>query len=435
MDEPRKDDTTHMTEQERERELRKRRMRSRMVVGVQDEPEEYEEQPEEDDRYESKLFWHKMRKILLVVVPLTILIGGALLWYRSYQQKQYIEYEVVWEQELAEGSFASYVRYGTNVIKYSRDGASYINNKGEAVWSEAYEMRDPLAVVSGDYAAIADREGRSIYIFDLKGCQGKVQTILPVTNVTVASQGVVAVLLEEAEVSYINFFDKTGAKLDIEKKMWMGGEGYPVAMALSPSGTQLMLSSIYVDAGSMQNKIAFLNFSEMGEMLEEKLAGAFELKDTICPEVTFFSDNRACAFLDNGVTFYSMKELSPKNPLLPEQGQTHTYDESIRSVFYDKEHVGIITDGKTQTSPYQLYVYDTAGGLVLSMAMDFDYVNAQMSAYGICLNSQTECRLYSFDGQIKYDGSLDGSISMLVPMSQTRLIRIGDQKITEVVLK
>jgi len=355
--------------------------------------------------------------------------------YRNYQQKQYIEYEVRWEQELAEGSFASYVRYGTNVIKYSRDGASYINDKGEAVWSEAYEMRSPLAVVSGDYAAIADREGRSIYIFDVKGCQGKVQTILPVTNVTVASQGVVAVLLEEAEVSYINFFDKTGAKLDIEKKMWMGGEGYPVAMALSPSGTQLMLSSIYVDAGSMQNKIAFLNFSEVGEMLEEKLAGAFELKDTICPEVTFFSDNRAAAFLDNGITFYSMKELSPKNPLLPEQGKSYTYDESIRSIFYDKEHVGIITDGKTQTASYQMYIYDTAGEQVLNMAMDFDYVKAQMFSNGICLNSQTECRLYSFDGQIKFDGQLDGTISALVPLSQTRLIRIGDQKISEVVLK
>lgn len=428
-----------MTEQERERELRKRRMRSRMVVAASEEGEEQDETvgyaSDEDDGYESRLFQHRLKKILLVVIPMVIVIGGVWLWYRNYQQKQYIEYEVRWEQELAEGSFATYVRYGTNVIKYSRDGASYINDKGEAVWSEAYEMRDPLAVVSGDYAAIADREGRSIYIFDLHGCQGKIQTILPVTNVTVASQGVVAVLLEEAEVSYINFFDKTGAKLDIEKKMWMGGEGYPVAMALSPSGTQLMLSSIYVDAGSMQNKIAFLNFSEVGEMLEEKLAGAFELKDTICPEVAFFNDNQAVAFLDNGITFYSMKALSPKNPLLPEHGKTYTYDESIRSIFYDKEHVGIITDGKTQTSPYQMYIYDATGALVLSMAMDFDYVKAQVSAYGICLYSQTECRLYSFDGQIKYDGSLDGSISMLVPMSQTRLIRIGDQKITEVVLK
>ena len=428
-----------MTERERERELRKRRMRSRMVMGSQDEAEEYEEteeaQPEEDDGYEARLFRHKLLKILLVVVPLLIVVGGALLLYRNYQLKQYTEYEVRWEKDLAEGSFSSYMPYGTNVIKYSRDGASYINAEGDSVWSEAYEMRNPMVVVSGNYAAIADREGRDIFIFDLTGCQGKIQTILPVTNVTVASQGVVAVLLEEAEVSYIDFFDKTGARLDIEKKMWMGGEGYPVAMALSPAGNQLMMSSVYVDAGSMQNKIAFFNFSEMGEMLEEKLAGAFELKDTISPQVMFFSDTRACAFLDNGITFYSMKELSPKDPLLPEQGATYLYDEAICSVFYDNKHVGLITDGKNQTVAYHLYVYDTAGAVVLDMALDFNYVRAQMSAYGVCLYSQTECQLYNFDGQLKYDGSLGGSIHMLMPLSQTRLIRIGDQKIAEVVLK
>ncbi len=429
-----------MTEKEKERELRKRRMRSRMVLGAQEEEREYEEpeaqdEPEEDDRYESKLFRHRMKKILLLVIPLVIIIGGAVILYRNYQTKQYTTYEVQWTKEFAEGSFASYVAYGTNVIKYSRDGASYIDNKGEAVWSESYEMRSPMAVVSGDYAAIADREGRSIYIFDRKGCQGKIQTILPVTNVTVASQGVVAVLLEEAEVCYIDFFDRTGAKLDIEKKMWMGGEGYPVAMALSPSGQQLMLSSIYVDAGSMQNKIAFFNFSEVGEMLEEKLAGAFELKDTICPQVTFLDDSHACAFLDSGVTFYTMKALSPKNPLLPEVGKSYTYDEEIRSVFYDSAHVGIITDGRSQTTPYHMYIYDASGNEVLSMAMDFDYVKAQLSRYGVCLYAQSACRLYSFDGQIKYDSGLDGSISMLVPLSQTRLLRMGDQKIAEVVLK
>ena len=410
-----------------------------MVMGTQDdsyeEPQESAPVEEEDDRYEIRLLLHKVKKILLVVIPLAIMIGGAWISYGNYQKKQYIEYEVRWEKELSESGFSSYVPYGTNVIKYSRDGASYINDQGEAVWSEAYEMRNPMVVVSGDYAAIADREGRSIFIFDLKGCQGKVQTILPVTNVTVASQGVVAVLLEEAEVCYINFFDKTGAKLDIEKKMWMGGEGYPVAMALSPTGNQLMISSVYVDAGSMQNKIAFFNFSELGELLQEKLAGAFELQDTIAPQVTFFSDNKACAFLDNGIAFYSMKELSPKDPLLPEQGKVYTYEEDIRSVFHDRGHVGIITDGKDQTTPYHLYVYDAAGQEVLNMGMDFDYMKAQMSAYGICLYAQSECRLYSFEGQIKYDGSLDGSISMLIPLSQTRLIRMGDQKISEVGLK
>ena len=59
-----KDDTIHMTEQERERELRKRRMRSRMVVAASDEGEEQDETvgyaSDEDDGYESRLFQHRL---------------------------------------------------------------------------------------------------------------------------------------------------------------------------------------------------------------------------------------------------------------------------------------------------------------------------------------------------------------------------------------
>lgn len=429
-----------MTEQDREREKKKNRLRSRMLITDQDNDEEYdEEEPapeeEEDDRYESRLFWHRTKKILLVVIPLVILAAGVYYLYSNYKNKQYMEYEVRWEQEAAENAFSSYVRYGSNVLKYSRDGASYINSAGETVWSEAYEMRSPMAAVSGSFAAIADREGRSIYIFDENGCQGRVNTTLPVTNVTVASQGMVAVLLEEDDVCYINFFDKTGARLDIEKKMWMGGEGYPIAFALSPSGTQLMLSAVYVDAGSMQNKIAFFNFSEIGELLDEKLAGAFELRDTVAPQVAFLSNTRACAFLDNGVVFYAMDELSSRQQLMPEQTELYTYEEEIRSVFYDSSHVGVITNGRDQMTPYQLYIYDAQGKLVLEQGFDFDYITAQVSSYGICLYNQSECCLYSFGGQLKYSGKLGGSIHMLVPLSGSRLIRIGDQKITEVTLK
>lgn len=425
-----------MTDQDREREKKKNRLRSRMMVTEQDSEEEYpEDADQEDDRYESRLFRHRMKKILMVVIPLVILGAAAWFLHDHYVNKQYTEFEVRWEKEFAGDSFSSYIAFGSNVLKYSRDGASYINSAGESIWTEAYEMRSPMAAVSGSYAAIADREGRSIYIFDENGCQGRVNTTLPVTNITVAGQGMVAALLEEDDVCYINFFDKAGARLDIEKKMWMGGEGYPLAFALSPSGTQLMISSVYVDAGSMKNKVAFFNFSELGELLEEKLAGAFELKDTICPQVVFLSDTRACAFLDNGLAFYSMKEVSPKNPLVPEELQNHTYDTEIRSVFYDSSHVGVITEGGDQKTPYQMHIYDISGNPVLEMGFDFDYVKVQLSKNGVCLYDQAECRLYSFGGQLKYAGELDGSINMLTVLSQSRLIRIGDQKISEVTLK
>ena len=390
---------------------------------------------EKDDHYELRLFLYRAFKSLLVLIPAAGLVVGAFILYTNFQNKEYLTFEVSWEKEIAEGGASVYTAYGSNVLKYNQDGASYINSAGEVVWNEAYEMRAPMAAVNGSYAAIADREGRSIYIFDENGCQGQVSTTLPVTGITVAGQGMVAVLLEEDEVCYINFFDRAGGKLDIEVKMWMNSQGYPVAFALSPSGTQMMLSCIYADAGSMQNKLAFLNFSEVGEELQDRTAGGFELGGTVAPQVVFMGDTRACAFLDNGLAFFSMQQLSPKTPLLPEPGTRVTYAEEIRSVFYDNTRIGVVTVGRNGDTPYQLYLYDSSGRLLLDKGIDFDYETVQVCNYGVCLYNRSECRIYSFNGQLKYAGELGGSIGKLVMLSPYRLLRIGDQKVAEVVLQ
>lgn len=416
-----------------------------LITDADGQYEEYEEPryereasaalPESDDRYEARLFWHRARKLILVTVPLIILAAAVWYFYDDYQNRQYVECEVRWEKEITEGRTSLYTDYGSNVLKYNQDGASYIDSAGDVVWTEGYQMRAPMAAVSGSYAAIADREGRSIYIFDETGCQGRIGTTLPVTGVTIASQGMVAVLLEEDDVSYINFFDKTGARLDIEVKMWMNSQGYPISFTLSPSGTQMMLSCIYADAGSMQNKLAFLNFSEVGETLEDRTAGGFELGGTVCPQVVFLGDTRACAFLDNGLAFFSMQELSPKTPLLPEEGERVTYNEEIRSVFYGGNYVGVVTGGREGNAPYQLYVYNASGRLILDMGFDFDYTTVQLSEYGICMYNQSECRLYSLNGRLRYAGDLGGPIKKVVQLSQGQLLRIGDQKVAEVTLK
>ena len=165
------------------------------------------------------------------------------------------------------------------------------------------------------------------------------------------------------------------------------------------------------------------------------MVGAFPIGNTICLQVAFLSDSRACAFLDNGVKFFSMENLSPKSPLLPEEGETHLYEQEIRSVFYGSGHVGVITDSAEQMAPYHLYVYDALGRLVFEKGIGFAYTAASFSPYGTCLYNQSECVLYNYNGQLRYAGALGGNIDMLTSQSQSSVIRIGDQRATQLVLK
>ena len=74
-----------MTDQEREREKKKSRLRSRMLVTGQDDMETGPLQAEDEDGYRGRLIRHRIKKILLIAVPLILLAGCVLYLYYSSQ--------------------------------------------------------------------------------------------------------------------------------------------------------------------------------------------------------------------------------------------------------------------------------------------------------------------------------------------------------------
>ena len=79
-------------------------------------------------------------------------------------------------------------------------------------------MNSPVISVKGDYAAIADMQGNSIYICNTDGTQGQATTVLPISKVAVSGTGVTAAVLEDSASSYITFFKKDGTSLDYYRK-------------------------------------------------------------------------------------------------------------------------------------------------------------------------------------------------------------------------
>lgn len=83
---------------------------------------------------------------------------------------------------------------------------------------QSYEMRSPVVSVNGDFVAIGDQQGNSIYICDKNGTQGQATTLLPILRVTVSAKGVVAALQEDSKASYIYLYKRDGSSLDIMVK-------------------------------------------------------------------------------------------------------------------------------------------------------------------------------------------------------------------------
>ena len=174
--------------------------------------------------------------------------------------RTFSSYKVQWEISL-ENTNTEYVSWKDGILQYSQNGVSCVNSQGEVMWSSAYHMNQPVAVVRGEYAMILDRKGTTLVICNRQlGVTGTGTTPYAITKGDISAQGVAALICENEEVSNIYYYKSTGSRLDIEIKSPIERTGYPLDIALSEDAKMLMVSYLYVDSGVMQNKVLFYNF-------------------------------------------------------------------------------------------------------------------------------------------------------------------------------
>lgn len=390
-----------------DREMKKRQLRRQIVPSPASPPRE--EDSEEIVRKARKHVRRKRLRIFFIIVAVLAAAGlGGFQYYRLYQ---YTDYTVVWEKELKEGSFVGYLSYGGNVLKYSKDGASAIDAQGKEVWVQSFEMKSPIACVSGDYVAVADQQGNSIYIFDKTGNIGIATTVLPILKVTVSSHGVVAAILEDSSANYVYFYKRDGSALDVTIKALLSGEiGYPVDIDLSPSGTQLIGAYAYLKNGAMNGRVAFHNFDEIGKSVPDRLVGGFHemYESSLVARVHFLDDTYACAFADNSISFFSTK-----NALSPELLKQVVVEEEIRSVFYSDKYVGAIVSNEDGENPDRLEIYTPDGSLVFSEPFHYQYTHADIDGDRVILYNEESCRVYNMSGRLKFEGTFDFTVSKI----------------------
>ena len=146
-----------------EREQKKRQLKRRIVEpgsAPGGRPGKHQEDNEEEivRKAERKTRLKRLRLILILIMLAAILVFLAVRYVRGHQ---YMEYTVAWEKEIpaSESSFTGYMKFGENLLKYSKDGASYIDKSGNAVWSLSYQMKSPVCYVNGNFAVIGDQQG------------------------------------------------------------------------------------------------------------------------------------------------------------------------------------------------------------------------------------------------------------------------------------
>ena len=384
--------------------------------SYRDEQYDYnEEDDEEDDRFRSAVDFSALVRFLVVI----LVLGGGAFILHYLTQRNFNGYEVLEKTNVKNSSMLDYIAYRNSLLKYSKDGATYVDEKGSAVWNETFALKMPSADVCGKYAAIADLNGNDVYVFDENGKVSSTTMPYTISDIAVASQGEFAVILEGDKVNYINLYDKNGEQIS-EIQTTINQSGYPLDVDISFDGEKLFSSYLYIDGANIKNGLAAYNFGPVGvNENADRLMGGYQLDDTVVPKVEFMDNNTICAFGDNQFIIYSMKEK-------PSEKAKIEFEQEVKSVIFNQQYVGVVLDNNEEPkegekkAPYILELYNTNGRRVLSRKIDFKYDNVRMTDKEILFAGGNECRIYTIKGGLKFDYAFSKNVVDIIPTGYSR---------------
>lgn len=420
-----------------DREQKKRQLKRRIV---ETETAAFRQRRQEDDEDDEEEIVRraertvKFRRGRLFLIMLCILAVSGFAGYEYVTGHKYTSYTTAWEKTIpaSEGSFTGYENFGGNLLKYTKDGATYIDKTGKPIWSLSFEMKSPICYVNGDFAAIADQQGNTIMICDKTGLRGQAATLLPILRVSISAHGVAAALVEDSVASYVTFFKVDGSTLDWGIKTVMAKNGYLLDVSLSPDGTQVMLSDVYLHEGSLKNRIVFYNFSEFGKNYPDRLVGGFdEFADNLAPRVRILDEGHACAISDGKIGFFSLENVTS-----PELVKTVDAEAEIRSIAYSDKYVGIVESTVSGENPYRLDLYKGNGELAFAEEFNYPYHNFDIDGEFVFLYNENSCRIYSTSGKERFSGEFDFTVAKITKGSGfNSFIVTGGDTIREIKLK
>lgn len=374
------------------------------------------------DRYRARILQKRRRMIKSIAILFLVAVGIVIVVLQVVQKKVYHKYEVLSSMEDEDTLANNYAQLEGNLLKFGNDGASLIGDKKNILWNQTYEMQNPEIDICKGTAAIIDKNGTSMYLFNKKGPTGAVETTLPILKARVAKQGVIAAILEDGEKTWINFYDADGS-LIAENQTRIDSPGYPVDLAVSPDGMLIMVTYLYIDSGTPTSYVAYYNFGEEGQEEIDNIVSGYTYAGILVPQVAYLDDDRSLAFREDGFSIY-------KGTKVPKEAVNVKIDKEIISTFHDSKHIGFVFKSEKKDKQYTLEVYSLSGKKTFSKDFNIEYQEIKISDSMIIMNNDSQVCLISFDGVEKFNGAIDqGNIKSIFKSGMNRYMLVTDNNI------
>lgn len=370
----------------------------------------------------------KKQKIKLNRMQWTIIIGllvmvGVLVYALVKNNRVSGSYEVVTSLSRGDDTSVYYQIMRKGMIRYSKDGMAMTDKSGNLIWTQTYEMTSPAIAVSDPYVVVGDIGANTIYIFNEYGQLGRINTDVPIQEIRISAQGVIAAVLSDSATNYINLYDKQGNVLGSIKAS-LQNTGYPLAIALSSDATRLLASYLCMDGSTVKTRVISYNFSDTQS---KHVIDTLELEE-LYPKIEFLENNKAVMFGEKSFVLYNTdtKEITAQQ----------TFENEIASVFCSDQKIGFIFKASDENGQYYMEIYNKAGRKNSSVYFDFNYEGINVYDDEVILYNSQEMAVYQMNGRLKFTSTLNTSVTNIMASWESGMYwLVDDQSLREIHIK
>lgn len=367
--------------------------------------EEIREENDILDELEEKIRHHKKRylqKVGIIVAAIVLALTGGIM-YVTHQTYTKVQVVNTYSDEVEDGE--QYAEFAGGILKYTRDGVAFVNNKGKEKWNAAYQIQTPIISVKGDSAAIADKGGNDISVFGKKGLKGEIHTNLPIEKAAVSSQGIVSTILKDGSTFRMVCYDAAGNVL-VEHKTSPSTTGYPMDIDISDNGYILLVSYLLVEDGVIKGKAVYYNFGDTGKSKEDYIVTQDVYSGSVIPTVFFMDDETSAVIADHEIAIYKGEDI-------PKKTTSVKMENGMKSVFHNDTYIGVVSN---ENGKNELQMYNKRGQRVLSQKFEGEYNNAKISGNLIIMYSGKQCSVFSKNGVQRFTGEFETNILEIKPL-------------------
>ena len=366
------------------------------------------------EAYKEKISKRELKKNVLLAAAVLI-IGIALFLFVNL--RTYTAVSVTDTYSIAGAADSSYKEFADGILKYSKDGISYLDMDGEEQWNLPYQIKTPFVETNDVSAAVACKGGNDILIFQKEGKIGEIKTTLPIEKLSVSEQGIVCAILKNDSAPKIICYDTVGNVL-VEHNTSLSGTGYPMDVAISADGEVLQVTYLYTYEGKLLSKVVYYNFGKSGESSKDYQVAHKEYENTVVASGFYMDHQTSVAVGDNCMTIFKGSEQV-------KEVATILFEKEVQLIGHSKKYIAVVFANSGE-SGCELRVYNKNGKLVTNEMFMGDYRNLKISGNQIILYDGKASTIFMKNGVQKFDGEMHNSIMEIVPVSGVNKYAVMD---------